>query len=1171
MKDYNVLDTESELVYDNLTELAAEICDIPICLISLIDDDRQWFKSKYGIDLNETPREISFCQHAIMQPGPFVVNNALMDDRFKNNPLVTSENGIRFYAGTPLEDDGYNLGTLCVIDTKENELSAQQLKALDVISKTIVNQLKLQKANKDKEKYKNFFKLSMDMLCIATLEGFFKEVNESFVSKLGFTRDELLAIKYIDLVHEDDRAKTIEVIQTIASGKTIDDFEIRFIKKSGDIIWLRWTCQLNPETNELYAAAHDITDIRKNLDVISELEYKRGIELSAINHSVLRMEVAMNGKILDCNDNFLELSGFSQNDLIGENQSILFFEDDLKGEEFKSICDSLKVGKSHDLSQRRKHKNGDEFFIKGKYIPVLNPNGQPEKIIKIAYNITNSIIAERELQKLSLVAKNTSNLVVITGADKKIEWVNEAYTDLTGYTLDECKGLSPGALLQGPETNQETILNIRKALNDGGTYKGEILNYSKHGEKYWLQISIEPVHNSVGDVVKFVAIETDITEQKMAKAQIENQKKRLDNVIDGSNLGTWEWDIENDILIVNDRALEIAGLAKQKGGLTTTKWEQSISEECRVKRKKLILDHFHKKTEIYRTDCQLKLDDKTSWVHEQGKVIEWTTDGRAKLMYGTIQLIDDRKELEESLNDAKEQAEEALVTKESFLANMSHEIRTPLNAIRGFSDLLQKSGLNTTEHKYASIINKASEHLMVIVNDILDLSKMENGKIELMCKPFYLHDAIENIKALNANTCKDKGIKLMIGFDSDLPEVVLGDLSRLNQILMNLVGNAVKFTQEGKIKIEVVLDHLTDNGHANIDFVISDTGIGISKDKQDLIFGRFTQAEQSTTREYGGTGLGLSIVKTLTELMNGDISIESEIDKGTTFTVNITLPIIDNVKNGQPNGVVSKSKNTTHKPLTGIKILLVEDNEHNQILASTYLENNGAQISIANNGEEGVSMAKDGNYNLILMDLQMPKMDGYQATKVIRKKYKLTLPIIACTAHSLAGERSKALENGMSEYLAKPYSETDLINIIFDCLEGQVFNQVDSVMVEPEQAIEVTEDNIHDILKEFESNQGPKFINNMIMVFNDRIPRDVVDIKQALEENDLELLEQKAHLLAGTFSSLNFSYGKLIAKDVELIASNAETERLSERGNDLLLYLDDAIVSVANYKQTELE
>lgn len=391
-----------------------------------------------------------------------------------------------------------------------------------------------------------------------------------------------------------------------------------------------------------------------------------------------------------------------------------------------------------------------------------------------------------------------------------------------------------------------------------------------------------------------------------------------------------------------------------------------------------------------------------------------------------LNLSSRQRKVIDDLNESRRKIKEASSLKEQFLANMSHEIRTPMNAIIGFTNILKRTSLEPDQRHYVQNIHSAGENLLALINDILDLSKIEAGMIQLEETNFSLRSLVSSIAAMFDEKIKEKKLYLTTEIEEDVPDIVTGDAVRLTQILVNLLGNAIKFTEEGGVKICVkMLDSKKDT--VKLKFDVIDSGIGIAQDKQNTIFERFQQAEAETTRRYGGTGLGLSIVKQLVEMQGGRLTLKSKPGHGSKFTIDIEYKLPDEEK------MLSEAlaaAEITSVSLNDTRVLIAEDNPMNQQLIKHLMKNWTINHKVVNNGAEAVEALKAEPFSLVLMDIQMPEMDGYTATAVIRNELRLQIPIIAMTAHAMMGEKEKCLQLGMNDYISKPLKETVLYNII---------------------------------------------------------------------------------------------------------------------------------------------
>jgi len=427
----------------------------------------------------------------------------------------------------------------------------------------------------------------------------------------------------------------------------------------------------------------------------------------------------------------------------------------------------------------------------------------------------------------------------------------------------------------------------------------------------------------------------------------------------------------------------------------------------------------------------------------------------------------------------KKIAEQAVAAKENFLANMSHEIRTPLNAVIGFTELLAGTALDEQQRGFVQDVQTAGENLLLIVNDILDLSKIESGGLTLELQPFDLKKALKHIYGL-LKVKVPAAVEFNLYLDAELPELILGDQGRLNQILVNLAGNALKFTTEGEVTIAVKKTAETQQAY-HIRFSVKDTGIGIPQAHLKAVFDRFTQAEESTTRKFGGTGLGLSIVRELVELHDSSIEVKSREGYGSEFFFTAVFQKTGSQQEEPP-------QEEAFNDLGRLKILLCEDNRLNQKLAQSVIEGFGFEMDTAENGDQGIELLSRSHYDLVLMDLQMPLRDGYQTSTYIRREMNNSVPIIAMTAHSLAGEQNRCFKAGMDGYVPKPFKQHELLQAIKTALSKET--RVTTPLRADLSQIEQT-----DRIK-------PGWKKEVISQFLEKAPEELGELKNAVLTND---------------------------------------------------------------------
>lgn len=523
--------------------------------------------------------------------------------------------------------------------------------------------------------------------------------------------------------------------------------------------------------------------------------------------------------------------------------------------------------------------------------------------------------ARRLLQRHSVAVQTTDNLVVITDESGRIEWVNDAFTRHTRYTLDEVRGLVPGHVLQGADTDPETVAFMRDKLAAHEPFTCEVLNYSRSGDPYWIALEVRPILDDGGEVSGFVAVQSDVTTRRLT---------------------------------------------------------------------------------------------------------------------------------EETLRAAKETAEETGRSKERFLASMSHEIRTPLNAVLGLTELLLDTELEEEQRSYVVTAHQSGRHLLAIVNDILDFSALESGRVEVETTPTDPHELVADVCAMLGSTAERAGLQLGWTAADTVPAAVHTDPVRLRQVLINLVGNGLKFTDRGGVWID--LDYLpaeeSADGEARLVAAVRDTGVGIPGDRVERLFEPFTQMDASTTRTHGGTGLGLAISLRIAQRLGGALEVDSVPGRGSIFT--LTLPVVAAAPERSSPDVARPSASTSVDNLsyaagrTAPAVLVAEDDPVNRMVALHMLRRLGIEADVATDGLEALAAIEDRRYDLVLMDVNMPRMDGLAATARVRELGGHQPRIVALTADALEGDRDRVMSAGMDDYLSKPYSMDDLERVLVESVSPAV-------------------------------------------------------------------------------------------------------------------------------------
>ena len=643
-----------------------------------------------------------------------------------------------------------------------------------------------------------------------------------------------------------------------------------------------------------------------------------------------------------------------------------------------------------------------------------------------------------ELRKVVQAVEQSPLCVVITDIVGNIEHVNPTFARVTGYQADEVVGKNPSVLKSG-ETSDETYADLWSTILAGDVWQSEILNKRKNGELYWGSISIAPVTNNAGDVTHFVAMTADITEAKNVEIALREEQQQNELILGSAGEGIFGLDTEGKVTFCNSAATSLLGYGPDE--LIGTFMHDAVH-------------YAHADGSDYRSaDCPMSAAFRDGVSHQIDDEVLWRKDGTAfPVEYSATPIghgehpvgavvvfrdITERKLAEDITREAMELAEEATKAKSDFLANMSHEIRTPMNAIIGMSHLALQTELDSKQRNYVEKVNRSAESLLGIINDILDFSKIEAGKLDMEAIEFRLEDVFDNLASLVGIKAEEKGLELMFDLPPELPTALIGDPLRLGQILINLANNAVKFTEHGEVVVSVALVE-QDEDSAKLHFFVRDTGVGLTPEQQGKLFQSFSQADSSTTRTYGGTGLGLAISKKLVELMAGEIWVDSEAGKGSTFQFVVTA--------GKQHGEISQRRSAKTE-LGALRVLVVDDNATSREILTNILTSFGLRVDQAETGQTALARIEQASaedpYKLVLMDWKMPGLDGIETTRAIQSDERLTeIPtVVMVTAYGREEASQAASGVSISSYLTKPVNPSTLLDAIMRAMGHAVVGE----------------------------------------------------------------------------------------------------------------------------------
>lgn len=1042
-----LLSTLSDTSFDDLAELVSETCQTPIALVTILDQDRVWFKSKVGLTISEVSREKSEDFHFITRTGILEIGDISKDSNYSNGLIELEGKPISFYAGFPiLSDYGFPIGALCVMDYKPHKLQDIQRKLLKVSTGQVKKQIDLglnhHKLSAFNQKIGNVLKNIGDIVFLLDSEYIIRDYFTADEAYLKFPPHVFLNNKISDLGFRPDLNELFEKLFRYAIETQKKQQKEYSLEINGKLEWFEVSFEKMLLTGDEVLCIVNNISLQKSDEIKIKDRIKEYRDFFESTQGLM-IKHDLEGKILHINQSGIRVLEYTMEELLEMTMADLVVNREI----YDNYLKTIKTDKASNGTGRLMSKSGKVITFQINNVLFEPLYGQPFVLCN-GINTTESLKSHEELEAAAISINKERSLlrtildnipINIYTKNTKFEktFINKKELEYVGIEDEnEVLGKKDEELFD-QKTAEASRIEDELVIKDGKSIiNKEVVLEQTNGTKRFCLISKLPLKTETGEIMGMFGITNDISERKKAELALLENGKRLNAIITSTNTGTWEWNIETNQILVNQRFWEIIGYHLDDQIILFQKdWNELCHPDDLTQKENGLENHFNKKTDVYQNEIRIKhKDGHWVWVLEVGRVFSWDPNGKPTLMYGTYQDISSRKEFDTQLNEAKESAENANRAKSDFLANMSHEIRTPLNGVIGFSDLLMKTPMSETQLQYMKTVYHSAHSLLDLINDILDFSKIEAGKMELSIDKVDIFELGTQVADIIIYQAHSKGLELILNLSPHLPRFVYGDDVRLRQILVNLLTNAIKFTTKGEVelKVEVLDKEIRNNQPMKFRFSVKDTGIGISRDNQLKIFDAFSQEDASTTRKFGGTGLGLTISNKLLGLMGSKLELKSAQNKGSLFYFDIDLLMEEGeIENSTDNHGLKK-------------VLVVDDNQTNRYLIREILEMKNIQCLEASNGIEGLKvLEEEWPLDLILMDLRMPFLNGTETIEKIRSLKNESIAQVPIVMLSSSNDNDLDIDKlsalNVSHRLIKPIKNHQMVQV-FNRLKNQNFN-----------------------------------------------------------------------------------------------------------------------------------
>lgn len=1007
---FDLLNTGKDPQFDVFAETACLIADCPASLISIMESETQEVRSCIGLEIDSIARENTVCQYAVATGEVIIINDTLLDDRSRSNPLFL-QGGIRFYMGIPFFDDaGFALGTICVIDYKPRTVTDAQITALKKLSEVISKLLMAKRKTTYAEYFQQLFDRSNNLICVLDDELKFKDCNPVVEKILSLKKDEAIGLGFSRVFGEAD--EELAKLKDFPETTQEISFTTSTVIKDGSSLIVEWLLKPNKELSEIFCFGTNIT---------AQTEEKRQLESSErrfrsfFENAIGLMSMHdMEGNILSVNEKGREMLHYSIDEVKSLNLRDLVPEHNWPS--LNQYLDRINKNREDIGTMILKSKDGVEQVWMYHNLVEMDDEGKPY-IVSTALNVTERMILEKDLVHTKKMLEQTSSVAQVGGWEVNLKkntifW-SQSTREIHKISSDFQPDLENAIGFYKEDSRERVKFLFNRAVTEGIPYDEEFQLVRNDGVTIWVRVKAIPECED-GVCNRVFGIIQDIDAFKKMFLDVAKKEAMMQSFATYVPVPVAMFDKDLNYISISSRWKEEFNMDENEIiGKNLFLVTPNIPED----RKEIYQAALQGKTYV-NEDFAIHIDGKKEIQHFDLKVGPWyLSDNEIGGVIVSIQNITTTVNTNTEIKEAKKMADTASKAKSEFLANMSHEIRTPLNGVIGFSDLLLRTPLNDIQTQYLNYINESGENLLNIINDILDFSKIESGKMELLIEKSDVYDMVSQVINVILYQSQKKNIELLLNIEPGLPKTLLLDESRLKQILINLLGNAVKFTEKGEIELKVEKLGMDDKNIV-LRFSVRDTGIGIPVEKQKHVFDAFTQENSSISKRYGGTGLGLTISNNILGYMGSRLSLNSTPGKGSVFFFEIEIPY-----------EISESRE--EDDLAVKKVLVVDDNEANRIILQHMLAYKNIESTLAANGMEALQILLKGErFDAILMDYHMPVISGLETIAKIRELFNErneTAPLVVLHTSS---EEHDVIDSFRKEdnsyFLLKPIKSDDL-------------------------------------------------------------------------------------------------------------------------------------------------